>query len=447
MKRTALIHGGFLLAWFAGAAAPAARGECGHLDDPLQILDFHLELAPEDWDLVRHDAAFQMERPALFRCGDEAPLPVNVRRKNSFAYFWYNSGRPRLVFPWDLDLVLFESNLQRDSRDMEIPRLLFELAPGLRSTFDRILLRITGDLLAPEALEAYLDEIAAAIGSAIEADPLNGLTGGFSAEQKRVRLLFQERLRFWRQRLPPEEPYPVAINEILASNRESGRDESGEAADWIELYNRGGAAVSLQGLYLSDDPARPKRWPLPDILLPAGGRVLIWCDQDTSAGPLHASFALDQDGEAVGLYESPGGLTRAIDFVWFGPQETDVSLGRFPDGAPGLRRLACPTPAAANAAECSAGPPRFIRGDVEADGAVNITDAVQVIFGLFLGARLECWRAADANGDGSADVTDAVAILSYLFLAGEAPPPPFPGCGTDPEAGPLSCASPAICRP
>jgi hypothetical protein len=52
--------------------------------------------------------------------------------------------------------------------------------------------------------------------------------------------------------------------------------------------------------------------------------------------------------------------------------------------------------------------------------------------------RAESGEAADANGDGAADVTGAVAILSYLFLAGEAPPPPFPGCGFPGGAAPDS---------
>ena len=60
-------------------------GECSHLDDPLQVLDLYLEMAPPDWEVVRRDTTFDLERPASFRCGDEAPLPVMVRRKRSDA--------------------------------------------------------------------------------------------------------------------------------------------------------------------------------------------------------------------------------------------------------------------------------------------------------------------------------------------------------------------------
>ena len=84
--------------------------------------------------------------------------------------------------------------------------------------------------------------------------------------------------------------------------------------------------------------------------------------------------------------------------------------------------LACQGPARAD---------WFIRGDADASGAADITDAVGVLQHLFSGGPAPaCLAAADVDGDGEVAVNDAVALLSFLFLGGEPPALPFPGCGT-----------------
>ena len=72
----------------------------------------------------------------------------------------------------------------------------------------------------------------------------------------------------------------------------------------------------------------------------------------------------------------------------------------------------------------------FIRGNSDAVGAVNITDAIFTLWFLFLGeAAPPCFDAADTNDDGTLDIADPVALLSFLFLGQAQPPSPFPGCG------------------
>ena len=74
--------------------------------------------------------------------------------------------------------------------------------------------------------------------------------------------------------------------------------------------------------------------------------------------------------------------------------------------------------------------PRFIRGDCDGDGAVNITDAVCTLEWLFRGgAEPECAAATNADGLGVVDVTDPVYLLSHLFRGGPPPVAPFPECG------------------
>jgi hypothetical protein len=82
----------------------------------------------------------------------------------------------------------------------------------------------------------------------------------------------------------------------------------------------------------------------------------------------------------------------------------------------------------------------FIRGDTNFDGRLDISDAVTILHGLFLGdAEIHCDDAADLNDDGVVDITDGIYALSYLFLGGKPPPTPYPGPGEDPTPDLLFC--------
>lgn len=83
----------------------------------------------------------------------------------------------------------------------------------------------------------------------------------------------------------------------------------------------------------------------------------------------------------------------------------------------------------------------FVRGDVDLNGGLALTDAVLLLQSLFRGGgALACEDAADANDDGGLNVTDAVYLLAYLFLSGPAPPDPFPEAGGDPTEDALGCS-------
>lgn len=138
----------------------------------------------------------------------------------------------------------------------------------------------------------------------------------------------------------------VYINEIMAANDLTIQDPQGEYEDWVELFNAGAAPASVGGLYLTDDLEIPTKWQIPaGTVIPARGFLLIWADNDTDDTGLHAGFALDADGERVALIDRDG-LTP-IDAVDFGPQRSDVSFGRDPDGSGDWVTLA-PTPGASN---------------------------------------------------------------------------------------------------
>jgi hypothetical protein len=81
----------------------------------------------------------------------------------------------------------------------------------------------------------------------------------------------------------------------------------------------------------------------------------------------------------------------------------------------------------------------FVRGDVNCDGNLNITDAVVLLNHLFLGGpSLCCAAAGDADDSGRLNLTDPVRVLDYLFRFSMPLPAPFPECGQVPEQN-LSC--------
>jgi hypothetical protein len=86
--------------------------------------------------------------------------------------------------------------------------------------------------------------------------------------------------------------------------------------------------------------------------------------------------------------------------------------------------------------------PEFVRGDLDADGAINITDPVVLLGFMFLGQKAPaCLDAADGDDSGKLEITDAVFILNFLFRGGPAMPPPYPARGADPTDDALGCGS------
>ncbi|MEN6578883.1 MAG: lamin tail domain-containing protein [Phycisphaerales bacterium] len=144
-------------------------------------------------------------------------------------------------------------------------------------------------------------------------------------------------------------PGPVVLNEIMAGNNSTVRDPQGEFDDWVEIYNRDNRVVTVGGMYLTDDPAKPAKWRIPDnATIPAGGYLIFWLDKDVGDAGLHAGFSLDADGEEIALLDTDG--VTLLDHVAFGTQVTDVSYGRSPDGGATWGFLESPTPGGPNGA-------------------------------------------------------------------------------------------------
>ncbi len=83
----------------------------------------------------------------------------------------------------------------------------------------------------------------------------------------------------------------------------------------------------------------------------------------------------------------------------------------------------------------------FIRGDVNGDGQVTISDAQRLRMWLIDGLELPCMDAADVNDDGRLDDGDWIRIIYHLGAGGTGEgysqigippmPPPFPEPGPD----------------
>jgi len=74
----------------------------------------------------------------------------------------------------------------------------------------------------------------------------------------------------------------------------------------------------------------------------------------------------------------------------------------------------------------------WIRGDANASGQVDISDAVTILLYLFLGtpASLTCLESADIEAGGAIDIGDPIQLLGYLFRGGSPPAAPYPACGS-----------------
>lgn len=59
---------------------------------------------------------------------------------------------------------------------------------------------------------------------------------------------------------PVAPPPGLVMNQYLSNNSGGLEDEDRDTPDWIELCNGTGAAVDLDGYYLSDDATNPTKW-------------------------------------------------------------------------------------------------------------------------------------------------------------------------------------------
>ncbi|MCX6904237.1 MAG: lamin tail domain-containing protein, partial [Verrucomicrobia bacterium] len=147
-------------------------------------------------------------------------------------------------------------------------------------------------------------------------------------------------------------PLPVFVNEWMAKNNTTLVNPADHKYDdWFELYNASDSTVNLAGYYLTDTITNKFKFPIPNgFSIPPRGCLLVWADKLPAynvppSTALHVNFHLSKSGTSIGIFGIDG---TQIDFVSFGPQSTDVSEGRCPDGGADIGTMVGVTPGAPN---------------------------------------------------------------------------------------------------
>ncbi len=151
----------------------------------------------------------------------------------------------------------------------------------------------------------------------------------------------------------------LRINEVLAANTRIANGTT--FPDLIELHNSSGAAVDLSGKSLTDDPLLPRKYMFPaGTSIAAGGYLVIYADDVTTAPGLHTGFSLDGEGDQVRLHDTPAAGGTLLDSIVFGFQVPDLSVSRT-GASSNIWALTNPTAGAANNAALTLTGPAALR--------------------------------------------------------------------------------------
>jgi hypothetical protein len=122
----------------------------------------------------------------------------------------------------------------------------------------------------------------------------------------------------------------LVINEFMANNNGGFTGTDGAYPDWVELYNMTSETLDLDGLTMTDDLDEQDKHVLSGLTIEPYGFLLLIADDDVDAGADHLGFALNDDGESLGLYAPDG---SAINQLKFGAQGSNLTAARNPDGS------------------------------------------------------------------------------------------------------------------
>lgn len=132
----------------------------------------------------------------------------------------------------------------------------------------------------------------------------------------------------------------LQFTEVLSSGSKMGAYEGCESEDWFELYNPGVESVDLGRLYVTDNPEKPDKYPLPEIVLGPGQYVAVCCCESDAHPSVPAGIS--RSGETLYLF---GGDRHLVCEIAVPPLDTDVSWALW-EGTWGY--CTAPTPGRAN---------------------------------------------------------------------------------------------------
>ena len=152
---------------------------------------------------------------------------------------------------------------------------------------------------------------------------------------------------------------PVRINEVSAANG-IYQNEFFKRNDWVELYNTTDQDIDVEGMFLSDNANKPKKYQItsqssnPDgqinTVIPAHGYLIVWCDKLEPQSQLHASFKLAAEGGDVLLTAEDESWSDKLSYTSQDGSEmkSDETVGRYPDGSNNVYVMNVPTIGQAN---------------------------------------------------------------------------------------------------
>ena len=104
----------------------------------------------------------------------------------------------------------------------------------------------------------------------------------------------------------------VEITEVMTDNSCFTTEPGAKAWDWVELTNRGNDPAVLTGAYLSNDPADPLKWQIPELTIAPGASAVVYCAGTQTEGD-KAPFALSKTGCSLILTGQLGNTLSRVD--------------------------------------------------------------------------------------------------------------------------------------
>jgi len=123
----------------------------------------------------------------------------------------------------------------------------------------------------------------------------------------------------------------LVISEVMGANQSAVPDEKGEFSDYIEIWNRSNAPISLKNVGLSNDGTRI-RFIFPDIILGIDERIVVFCsntNQQDPSKPFHAKFKISSIGATIFLFDPSAFM---IDSVTTPIMNADAAYSLMADG-------------------------------------------------------------------------------------------------------------------
>jgi hypothetical protein len=151
-------------------------------------------------------------------------------------------------------------------------------------------------------------------------------------------------------------PYPeIWLNEIQPENLNGAVDGSGRREPWVELYNGGTNAISLEGWSLANNYTNLAQWTFPaGASIEPGEFLLVWLDgqPERSVGrEYHASFRPTPGTGSLALSRPVNQTPQVVDYFNYREVPAQASYGSVPDGQPFYRQvMQVATPGATNTA-------------------------------------------------------------------------------------------------